>query len=114
MTPSGTGRRASTASPSSPRATRRHFARSGCPAIPTTATAAISRPRSTASIVASIYLPNGNPIGTEKFDYKLRWMDRLRERAARLLAEERPAVLAGDFNVIPEDRDIFSRRAMAE
>ena len=38
-------------------------------------------------IVASIYLPNGNPIGTEKFDYKLRWMDRLRERAATILAE---------------------------
>ncbi len=64
-------------------------------------------------IVASIYLPNGNPIGTEKFDYKLRWMERLRERAAAILAEERPAVLAGDFNVIPEDRDTFSRRAMA-
>lgn len=64
-------------------------------------------------IVASIYLPNGNPIGTEKFDYKLRWMERLRERAATILAEERPAVLAGDFNVIPEDRDTFSRRAMA-
>lgn len=64
-------------------------------------------------VVASIYLPNGNPIGTEKFDYKLKWMDRLRERAAAILAEERPAVLAGDFNVIPEDRDTFSRRAMA-
>jgi exodeoxyribonuclease-3 len=64
-------------------------------------------------IVASIYLPNGNPIGTEKFDYKLRWMGRLRERAAAILAEERPAVLAGDFNVIPEDRDTFSKRAMA-
>ena len=46
-----------------------------------------------------------NPIGTDKFDYKLRWMDRLRERAAAILAEERPAVLAGDFNVIPEPAD---------
>ena len=64
-------------------------------------------------IVASIYLPNGNPIGTEKFDYKLKWMERLRERAASILAEEKPAVLAGDYNVIPEDRDTFSRRAMA-
>lgn len=64
-------------------------------------------------IVASIYLPNGNPVGTEKFDYKLRWMERLRERAAAILNEERPAVLAGDYNVIPEDRDTFSRRAMA-
>ncbi len=64
-------------------------------------------------IVASIYLPNGNPIGTDKFAYKLRWMERLQTRAAELLAEERPIVLAGDFNVIPEDRDTFSKRAMA-
>ena len=64
-------------------------------------------------VVASIYLPNGNPIGTEKFDYKLRWMERLRAHAAVLLAEEKPVVLAGDYNVIPEDRDTFSRRAMA-
>jgi len=64
-------------------------------------------------IVASIYLPNGNPIGTDKFTYKLRWMERLRARAVQLLAEERPVVLAGDFNVIPEDRDTFSKRAMA-
>jgi exodeoxyribonuclease-3 len=65
-------------------------------------------------IVASIYLPNGNPVGTEKFDYKLRWLDRLREHAATLLAEERPTILAGDYNVIPEDRDVFSVRAMAK
>jgi exodeoxyribonuclease-3 len=64
-------------------------------------------------VVASIYLPNGNPVGTEKFDYKLRWMERLAARARDLLAEERPTVLAGDYNVIPEDRDTFSRRAMA-
>ena len=64
-------------------------------------------------IVASIYLPNGNPIGTEKFDYKLKWIERLRAHAAGLLAEERPVVLAGDFNVVPEDRDVFSMRAAA-
>ena len=64
-------------------------------------------------IVASIYLPNGNPIGTEKFTYKLAWMERLKSHAAGLLAAERPTVLAGDYNVIPEDRDTFSRRAMA-
>ena len=63
-------------------------------------------------IAASIYLPNGNPVGTEKFDYKLRWMERLAEHARALLQEERPVVLAGDFNVIPEDRDVFSVRAM--
>ncbi len=65
-------------------------------------------------IVASIYLPNGNPIGSEKFDYKLKWMERLEAHAAGLLAAERPTVLAGDYNVIPEDRDTFSRRAMAD
>ena len=63
-------------------------------------------------IAASIYLPNGNPVGTEKFDYKLRWMERLAEHARTLLQEERPVILAGDFNVIPEDRDVFSVRAM--
>ena len=64
-------------------------------------------------IVASVYLPNGNPIGTEKFDYKLRWIERLKSHAAELLAEERAVVLAGDFNVVPEDRDVFSMRAAA-
>ncbi|WP_265587850.1 exodeoxyribonuclease III [Sphingomicrobium arenosum] len=64
--------------------------------------------------VASIYLPNGNPIGTEKFSYKLDWMEKLRLHAAELLASETPVVLAGDYNVIPEDRDTFSRSAMKD
>jgi exodeoxyribonuclease-3 len=55
--------------------------------------------------VASIYLPNGNPIATEKFDYKLAWMERLNRHARELLALEEPLVLTGDFNVIPEARD---------
>jgi exodeoxyribonuclease-3 len=55
--------------------------------------------------VASIYLPNGNPIGTEKFAYKLAWMGRLHRHAQSLLALEEPLVLTGDFNVIPEPRD---------
>ncbi|KQM77537.1 exodeoxyribonuclease III [Sphingomonas sp. Leaf22] len=63
-------------------------------------------------IVASIYLPNGNPQPGPKFDYKLRWIDRLRDRAAALLAEERGVVLAGDYNVIANDDDTFSVRAM--
>ncbi len=62
--------------------------------------------------VGSIYLPNGNPQPGPKFDYKLKWIDRLRERALALLAEERPAVLAGDYNVIPNDDDTFSVSAM--
>ncbi len=55
--------------------------------------------------VAAIYLPNGNPIGTEKFAYKLRWMERLKRHAQSLLPLEERLVLAGDFNVIPEPAD---------
>ncbi|MGE5509729.1 MAG: exodeoxyribonuclease III [Bacteroidota bacterium] len=55
--------------------------------------------------VASIYLPNGNPIGTEKFAYKLAWMDALESHARALLEEEESLVLAGDYNVIPEPID---------
>ena len=62
--------------------------------------------------IASIYLPNGNPQPGPKFDYKLKWIDRLRDRALALLAEERAAVIAGDYNVIPNDDDTFSVSAM--
>jgi len=55
--------------------------------------------------VASIYLPNGNPVSTEKFAYKLAWMERLQRHAQALLALEEPLVLLGDYNVIPEPRD---------
>jgi len=55
--------------------------------------------------VGGLYLPNGNPIGTEKFDYKLRWMRRLIDHARHRLALEEPLVLLGDYNVIPADAD---------
>jgi exodeoxyribonuclease-3 len=55
--------------------------------------------------VASIYLPNGNPPNTDKYAYKLAWMDRLIARSRALLALEQPFVLAGDFNVIPAPVD---------
>jgi exodeoxyribonuclease-3 len=63
--------------------------------------------------VACIYLPNGNPQPGPKFDYKLRWMKRLRLRMAEIMAEEVPAIITGDFNVIPEDKDVWSPPAMA-
>ena len=56
--------------------------------------------------VASIYLPNGNPAGTEKYAYKLAFMDRLTRHARALLALEEPLVLAGDYNVIPDPIDV--------
>lgn len=65
-------------------------------------------------VVASIYLPNGNPQPGPKFDYKLRWLKRLGTRARELLAEELPVVLAGDYNVIPHDDDTFSVSRMAD
>jgi len=55
--------------------------------------------------VASIYLPNGNPVPGEKFDYKIAWMDRLITHAEELLATEEAFVLGGDYNVIPADAD---------
>lgn len=55
--------------------------------------------------VASIYLPNGNPPDSEKYEYKLRWMNRLIAHARRLLKHEEALVLAGDYNVIPTVRD---------
>jgi exodeoxyribonuclease III len=55
--------------------------------------------------VASIYAPNGNPLGSEKFPYKLAWLERLDTHARALLAEEVPVVLAGDYNIIPEPQD---------
>ncbi|WP_409560448.1 exodeoxyribonuclease III [Hyphomicrobium sp. MC8b] len=63
--------------------------------------------------VVSLYLPNGNPIGTEKFAYKLAWMKRMQARAKALLAEEMPLILAGDFNVIPEPEDAKRPQAWA-
>ncbi|MCM5556201.1 exodeoxyribonuclease III [Pleomorphomonas sp. JP5] len=55
--------------------------------------------------VASIYLPNGNPPDTDKYVYKLAWMERLRRHAAGLLALEERTLLCGDYNIIPEPRD---------
>ncbi|PWE33982.1 exodeoxyribonuclease III [Maritimibacter sp. 55A14] len=55
--------------------------------------------------VCGLYLPNGNPAPGPKYDYKLNWMDRLRARAQALLAAEEPALMAGDYNVIPQAED---------
>jgi bifunctional non-homologous end joining protein LigD len=62
-------------------------------------------------IVACLYLPNGNPQPGPKFDYKLRWFEHLIDHAASLQASEHPVVLAGDFNVVPTDLDIYNTRS---
>jgi exodeoxyribonuclease-3 len=66
--------------------------------------------------VASIYLPNGNPVSDEtKFSYKLRWMDRLAEHVAEtLLPADRPFVLGGDYNVCPTDDDVYDPEGWAD
>ncbi|MCK5167124.1 MAG: exodeoxyribonuclease III [Rhodospirillaceae bacterium] len=58
--------------------------------------------------VASIYLPNGNPVPGEKFDYKLEWMGRLLAHTKSLLKDESPLVLGGDYNVIPSLNDAYN------
>ncbi len=64
--------------------------------------------------IASIYLPNGNPTTSEKFAYKLGWLERLDRHAAGLLASEAPIILGGDFNVAPQDTDVYDPKAFAE
>jgi len=64
--------------------------------------------------VASLYLPNGNPVDSDKFDYKLAWMDRLIRHAKKLLAHEEAVVLGGDYNVIPRDDDCYDAAAWAK
>ncbi len=58
-------------------------------------------------IVGCLYLPNGNPAPGPKFDYKLRWFERFTARAAELMTHKVPAVLAGDYNVMPTDLDVY-------
>ena len=55
--------------------------------------------------MVNIYLPNGNPVGTAKFDYKLKWMDRLHAQMSAWLADGIPTLVGGDYNVIPEEID---------
>ena len=58
-------------------------------------------------VIACLYLPNGNPLPGPKFDYKLKWFDRLAERAQTLLNLKIPVILIGDFNVMPTELDVY-------
>ena len=58
-------------------------------------------------LLGCIYLPNGNPAPGEKFDYKMKWFKRLKKHAKYLLSEEIPVILAGDYNVIPTELDVY-------
>lgn len=58
-------------------------------------------------IIGCLYLPNGNPAPGPKFDYKLKWFDRLIDHAAGLIALEEPVILTGDYNVMPTEKDVY-------
>ncbi len=58
-------------------------------------------------VVGCLYLPNGNPTPGPKFDFKLRWLERLTAHAAQLIASDMPVVLMGDYNVIPTELDVY-------
>ncbi len=58
-------------------------------------------------VIGCLYLPNGNPAPGPKFDYKLRWMEHFTEHTSGLLKEGKPVVLAGDYNVIPTEKDVY-------
>ncbi len=64
--------------------------------------------------VASIYLPNGNPVKSDKYPYKLAWMKRLRAHVRGLLAEEYALVLGGDYNVAPGDEDVYDPKGFKD
>ncbi len=57
--------------------------------------------------IGCLYLPNGNPAPGPKFDYKLRWFERLQQHAKELLASKQPVILTGDYNVMPTEKDVY-------
>lgn len=64
--------------------------------------------------VCGLYLPNGNPTPGPKYEYKLAWMERLYHRAQQLMAREEPALMAGDYNIIPQAEDAARPEAWRE
>lgn len=64
--------------------------------------------------IANLYLPNGNPVPGPKFDYKLKWLQRLLLRSQELLAMDMPVMMTGDFNVIPTEQDVYKPERWTE
>lgn len=58
-------------------------------------------------VIGCLYLPNGNPVDSPKFDYKLKWFDRLTKHAKELLKKDVPVILCGDYNVMPTEKDVY-------
>jgi exodeoxyribonuclease III len=89
------------------RGTEPHETRRGLPGDPDDAHSRYIEAAIDGILVGCLYLPNGNPAPGPKFDYKLKWFERLRAHAASLLRANIPVVLAGDFNVMPTDLDVY-------
>lgn len=64
--------------------------------------------------IASVYTPNGNPVDSDKFNYKLKWLDRLYRHVGKMIENETPFVLGGDYNVIPHASDCHDPKAWAD
>ena len=116
MAPPGPGNGAGMASPCSPAAPIRSSPAPRFPPCPAgailpTPRPAISRARSRACSSAASTAPNGNPQPGPKFAYKLAWTERLIAHAAALHAAGIPAVLAGDYNIVPTPADIYNERS---
>ena len=104
---SGTAKKAGTVLPSCLRSAHPSNRDAACRATPPIHRADISKPRSAGVLIGCLYLPNGNPSPGPKFEYKLAWFDGLIEHAASLLASKAPVVLAGDYNVMPTEIDVY-------
>ena len=88
-----------------------HLTRDRLPGAPTDAQSRYLEAAVNGVLVACIYLPNGNPQPGPKFDYKLAWFKRLIAHASTLYKLGEPVILAGDFNVVPTDRDIYPTKS---
>lgn len=84
-----------------------HETRRGLPGDPDSAQSRYIEAVVNGLLIGGLYLPNGNPRPGPKFDYKLQWLDKLIEHAAGLLESGLPVMLAGDFNVMPTERDVY-------
>ena len=84
-----------------------HETRRGLPGDPDDSHSRYIEAAANGILIGGLYLPNGNPKPGPKFDYKLRWFDRLITYAAKLLVSDQPVMLAGDFNVMPTDLDVY-------
>ena len=106
-TRSGTARKAGTAWRSWREASRPQEVGRGLPGDPEDEQSRYIEAAVNGVLVACLYLPNGNPAPGPKFDYKLQWFERLIIRAAELMDSGAPVVLAGDFNVMPTELDVY-------